>query len=423
MKKIYTLIATLAVVLSANAQVKQVNGAPEKATTTAKLQAVTNLSNFVASPSNSRAYSGWLNYALQLDDPAGFTPGAATADFMLVFPDSTPIAGQYTSGLTARPQFHKVATMLDPKNMPVIGIAATDAYSLDSIGIVYGYLRNLTSSVVDTLRVNIFKDVAANVYTLSSSETYQDITYDYVTDKVTASEIIATYDYYLTDADSSSSAAELFIKTTIPTQAAGKRIGAIVTFKPGYSYTLTDSIVDLNSFYVLSYEQNGLGTAGTGTDPVFNGTTTDATSDLNVSYALPTSVRYNFNTNGWNGYFIPTWAWTTPFADEHHIIEFKISAPPVGINEFVNGAKLLQNMPNPASSNTVISYQLEKNASVALNVFDVTGKLVASQIAGEQRAGSHSIDLNVANLAVGVYHYSLTINNTSTSAMKMVVIK
>ncbi|CAN5559767.1 hypothetical protein BH10BAC1_BH10BAC1_03530 [soil metagenome] len=422
MKKFYTIIAAVALVLTANAQVKQLNSAPQKPTVAPKLLPVNDFSQFAASPANSRAYSGWMNYALQLNDPSGFTPGAATGDFIMIFPDSLPITGAYTSGLTARPQFHKAATMLDPKNMPVIGIASTDAYSLDSVGIVYGYLRSLSALVIDTMRVNIFKDVPANIYTLSSGETYQDITYDYITDKVTASEVIATYDVLLTALDTASSAAEKFIKVTIPNRAAGSRIGAVVTFKPGFSYTTSDSIQNLNSFYVLSYEQNGDG-GGTGTDPVFNGTSGDATSDLNCSYALPTDVRYNYSSTGWNGYFIPTWAWTTQFADEHHIIEFKISSPPLAVNEFVNGAKVLQNMPNPTSANTTISYELENNASVVLNVYDVTGKVVASQIVGEQGAGTHKIDFNTANLAAGMYHYSLSVDNANSTAMKMVVIK
>lgn len=96
---------------------------------------------------------------------------------------------------------------------------------------------------------------------------------------------------------------------------------------------------------------------------------------------------------------------------------------PAGVSEFANGAKLFQNMPNPASANTTITYELENNASVALNVFDVTGKIVATEFAGQQGAGVHNITISTENLAAGVYHYSLTVNNAASSAMKMVVIK
>ena len=95
----------------------------------------------------------------------------------------------------------------------------------------------------------------------------------------------------------------------------------------------------------------------------------------------------------------------------------------LGVSEFVNGAKLFQNSPNPTSANTTITYDLEKNAAVAFNVYDVTGKMVATQTIGEQASGMHNINFSTENLAAGIYHYSLVIDNVATSAMKMVVIK
>lgn len=103
--------------------------------------------------------------------------------------------------------------------------------------------------------------------------------------------------------------------------------------------------------------------------------------------------------------------------------EIVITENAVGISEFVNGAKLLQNMPNPTSANTVITYELAKNAAISFNVYDVTGKLVASQMLGEQASGVHNYTFSTENLAAGVYHYSLLVDNASTASMKMVVIK
>ena len=103
--------------------------------------------------------------------------------------------------------------------------------------------------------------------------------------------------------------------------------------------------------------------------------------------------------------------------------DFLIVEMPAGVNEFVNGAKLFQNMPNPASTFSTINYELENNAQVALNVYDVTGKVVSSLNLGNQNAGTHNMNYSVENLAAGIYYYSLTIDNASTSAMKMVVIK
>jgi flagellar hook assembly protein FlgD len=66
---------------------------------------------------------------------------------------------------------------------------------------------------------------------------------------------------------------------------------------------------------------------------------------------------------------------------------------------------------------------LEKNAQVALNVYDVTGKVVSTQNMGEQNSGTHSVNFNTEALTAGVYYYSLTVNSTATAAMKMVIIK
>jgi hypothetical protein len=186
------------------------------------------------SQQNEQRASYWLNYALQLDDPSGPSAGLADFNFLLIFPDSGIIAGQFTSGETAYPQFHKAATMLDPKNMPIQGISSTSSYTLDSIGIVYGYLRNTPSNVTDTLVVQIFKHDASLEYTTQATYTYQDITYDQPTNEPDASQILATYTYFLTEADSSNSTSEIFFSTAnVPVQAAGNRIGVIVSYKPG----------------------------------------------------------------------------------------------------------------------------------------------------------------------------------------------
>lgn len=95
----------------------------------------------------------------------------------------------------------------------------------------------------------------------------------------------------------------------------------------------------------------------------------------------------------------------------------------VGINEFINGVKVYQNAPNPCSSFSAISYELENNAVVALSVYDITGKKIAEQFEGQQGAGAHTLKFNAENLSAGVYYYSLQVGENSTSAMKMVVVK
>jgi len=107
--------------------------------------------------------------------------------------------------------------------------------------------------------------------------------------------------------------------------------------------------------------------------------------------------------------------------DNLYVVENGTSG--VGITEYTNGINVYQSTPNPASTVSAISYDLQKDATVALSVFDVTGKLIASQNEGSQAAGRHVLKFNVENLSAGVYYYSVAVNNTPSSTMKMVVVK
>lgn len=144
----------------------------------------------------------------------------------------------------------------------------------------------------------------------------------------------------------------------------------------------------------------------TGTDTVVLATGTDIIQPEQTSFVFKPSVSQWFYTD------------YTPMVRLY-------VANNVGINEAnsINGSKLFQNQPNPFNKISSINYEIEKSASVALTVYDVTGKIVAKQNEGTQNSGKHSVNFNAENLSAGVYYYSLTVGNSTTSAMKMVVIK
>jgi hypothetical protein len=96
----------------------------------------------------------------------------------------------------------------------------------------------------------------------------------------------------------------------------------------------------------------------------------------------------------------------------------------VGIENipFTNGIKLGQNMPNPTSSTSVIHYELEKNANVKMDIRDITGKLVLSLNEGNQTSGVHSVSIDASTMAPGVYFYTLNANGNLITK-KMTVTK
>jgi hypothetical protein len=84
--------------------------------------------------------------------------------------------------------------------------------------------------------------------------------------------------------------------------------------------------------------------------------------------------------------------------------------------------ELSQNYPNPFNPSTVINYQTANSGKVMLKVYNVLGKEVATLVNKDMPAGSHSVKFNAGNLSSGLYFYTLTAGNF-TSTKKMILIK
>ncbi len=99
------------------------------------------------------------------------------------------------------------------------------------------------------------------------------------------------------------------------------------------------------------------------------------------------------------------------------------TGPPSNINEYnLTNAILYQNMPNPATNTTRISYELKKTETVNIDIYDFLGNKIKTFNEGRVAAGYHSIEINLNAFASGTYFYSLK-TDKSTTTKKMVVIK
>jgi len=78
---------------------------------------------------------------------------------------------------------------------------------------------------------------------------------------------------------------------------------------------------------------------------------------------------------------------------------------------FIDGIKLNQNQPNPSTNATLIQYEIQNSASVSLEIYDITGRLVLSYDEGKQIAGKHNILVDSDKLMKGTYFYSLKADN------------
>lgn len=72
---------------------------------------------------------------------------------------------------------------------------------------------------------------------------------------------------------------------------------------------------------------------------------------------------------------------------------------------------LYQNYPNPFNPSTAISFSLDKQDKITLDVFNITGQLVETITNQVYSAGTHTLTYKAENLASGVYFYRLKATN------------
>ncbi len=82
----------------------------------------------------------------------------------------------------------------------------------------------------------------------------------------------------------------------------------------------------------------------------------------------------------------------------------------LGISETsANEINMSQNMPNPANDIAKVNYTIPSQGKVVFTIASVTGQILHTQEI-EAEAGIHSIEFNTANLASGIYFYTMDFN-------------
>ncbi len=83
---------------------------------------------------------------------------------------------------------------------------------------------------------------------------------------------------------------------------------------------------------------------------------------------------------------------------------------------------LSQNYPNPFNPITKIIYQIPELSFVAINIYDVLGKEVATLVNEEKPLGNYEVEFNGTGLPSGIYFYRLQAGKF-VEAKKMILIK
>jgi hypothetical protein len=386
-----------------------------------------------AKAADRTAATTWLSYALTMDSyNGGGSTGPAVLNSNYLFPDST-VQGEFGTGNFSSVWLHHIGDVLDVKSgyfnvVDGLDWTAADAYQVDSMSIVYAYMRNLTEidTLVVTLETNVILSGTTNNFYSSGflaptatdygTDTlgFKTLRYDQVNNVANATGKY-TFKIPLDDADSDpTNYIEKAFALPIPFDvAAGKLLGCDIMFKPGYTWNSEDHVDDLNAFFFASYEENGDGTFPTYTDCNYQ----SAACDYNSSSTVPQDVRYN-TAGTWNGKFIPSYAYPDAGSYEHHLISYRVTNPiPLSVKENAgNDFALNQNQPNPFKDQTTINYQLKKGAdNVSIQIYDVTGVKLFEKNESNAKAGSYSVEVNTSDFAAGLYFYSITVDGAKVT--------
>ena len=91
------------------------------------------------------------------------------------------------------------------------------------------------------------------------------------------------------------------------------------------------------------------------------------------------------------------------------------------------GLTLLENDPNPFRTVTRIAFELSAPAEATLQVYDVSGRLVATPLADKQLpAGGHRVEFDSGRLGSGVYLCRLSAQNAHGQTVvtrKMLIVR
>ncbi|HPN36914.1 MAG TPA: T9SS type A sorting domain-containing protein, partial [Melioribacteraceae bacterium] len=94
----------------------------------------------------------------------------------------------------------------------------------------------------------------------------------------------------------------------------------------------------------------------------------------------------------------------------------------VNFNKLPTDFNLFANYPNPFNPTTTISFALPKPTNVKLTIYDMLGREVKTLINSFVTAGYHNIKFDAANLASGIYLYSIK-TDFNFAVRKMLLIK
>ena len=106
---------------------------------------------------------------------------------------------------------------------------------------------------------------------------------------------------------------------------------------------------------------------------------------------------------------------------EHAVLStVVIKSSPTGIPEQGATSVSLENHPNPFAGTTVISYQLQSDGDVLLEIFDIVGGKINTLLNCPEHKGRHELKLSAEDLNPGIYTARLKFTTSNTTLYRTI---
>lgn len=370
--------------------------------------------NFKNLNPTTRGGSKWFAY---FDAVSTINGAASSLNYQYLFPDSNIMA--YFGTTVGNPWVHNIATVLDPTASMFtqaatagdIQVSLSDSYQVDSVELWFVYTRNNPDpNIIDTMLIEAFSDNTANnipIYYFTGMATqfgsdtvrFPEINYSQPQNVAVATNKVS-YKIPMDAAFATDTNSLGWNYITVNTSALGTinaagLVAATAKFIPGYTYSMQDTLSNLNECDFASLEEI--------TDQFQSYTP----GEYNCSLILPVDVRYNI-AGTWNNFFIPSYAYTSAtFSYEHHLFWFDVvcnSCFGVGVDETAK-SEVLNAYPNPSSD---VLY-LDNTLNATVNIYSIDGKMIESFISDNKLS-----KIDVSSLDNGMYMFEVIANGGSS---------
>jgi hypothetical protein len=430
MKRIFTLVLTIAVLLTAGyAQVNAPKLKTAKLTDESSIEFKKAMAQKALNKTNS-SVEGWFSYIVALQNSglgAISTTGGYAPNLM---PDSMAQVASITNGAYSSfyVDMHGVGMVWDPKSEAYAAdpfkLNRYTKYTVDSVRLTQLYRRwNPDPNAIDTLVIQLYSSangggISKNYLTGGSSTDTPNVAIIYF-DPATGlgKNSLRTIRIPLGPSDTSGFVDKYYQISPPLSLSAGSVVGATFTYFPYLKPALGDTLTgDTTLLAGIKKKLNQFRVFFASETSQFQESDSKKANPIPIadriwqnSEMLIAEVKYGIFAN-WAGTYWPG----DLYNNVHYQLDadVKITTLNTGINEAVKDVlKDVVVYPNPSNGSTVnVAFKLAKNANITMEVVNILGKKVMDVDAGYRTSGVQEQTINVEGLANGIYFLNININ-------------